>query len=80
MMSTSGDDYDKATQNLIKAYALPLPIQMLCNLLGVPVEDHDKFEKWASSTLARGAGGAPDDTAAGRAPQDVLRRAVHVPQ
>ena len=38
--------------NLIHDYALPLPIQMLCNLLGVPVEDHEKFERWASSTLA----------------------------
>jgi cytochrome P450 len=32
--------------------ALPLSIQLLCTLLGVPPEDHDKFEKWASSTLA----------------------------
>jgi len=38
--------------NLVPAFALPLPIQMLCNLLGVPVEDHEQFEKWASSTLA----------------------------
>jgi cytochrome P450 len=38
--------------NLVHDYALPLPIQMLCNLLGIPREDHEKFEKWASSTLA----------------------------
>ena len=38
--------------NLIHDYALPLPIQMLSNLLGVPAEDHDKFERWSSSTLA----------------------------
>lgn len=38
--------------NLVTAYALPLPIQMLSQLLGVPAEDHERFEKWASSMLA----------------------------
>ena len=38
--------------NLVHDYALPLPIQMLSNLLGVPPEDHEKFERWSSSTLA----------------------------
>ncbi len=38
--------------NIVEEFALPLPIQMLCNLLGIPAEDHAKFEKWASSTLA----------------------------
>ena len=38
--------------NLVHEYALGLPIQMLCNLLGIPPEDRDKFERWSSSTLA----------------------------
>jgi cytochrome P450 len=38
--------------DLVHNYALPLPIQMLSNLLGVPAEDHEKFERWSSSTLA----------------------------
>jgi len=33
-------------------YALSLPIEMLSNLLGVPVEDREDFEKWAFSMLA----------------------------
>jgi cytochrome P450 len=41
-----------APADLIHDFALPLPIQMLSNLLGVPAEDHEKFEKWSSSTLA----------------------------
>lgn len=38
--------------NLVEHYNLPLPIQMLSNLLGVPPEDHERFERWASSMLA----------------------------
>lgn len=38
--------------NLVHDYALPLPIQMICNLLGVPSDDREKFERWSSSTLA----------------------------
>lgn len=38
--------------NLVHDYALPLPIQMLSNLLGVPAEDHEKFERWSSSVLS----------------------------
>jgi cytochrome P450 len=38
--------------NLVPSYAVPIPMQMLCNLLGVPMEDRRRFEGWASSTLA----------------------------
>ncbi|KQZ85258.1 cytochrome [Microbacterium sp. Root166] len=48
--------------NLVSEYALPLPIQMLSNLLGVPAGDRADFERWASSTLAV-AGVAPEDIA-----------------
>ena len=54
------------TANLVHDYALPLPIQMLCNLLGIPAEDRAKFERWASSTLAV-AGMSEDEVVANMA-------------
>ncbi|WP_241248935.1 cytochrome P450 [Rhodococcus sp. X156] len=38
--------------NLVHDYAVPLPMQMLSNLLGVPMADRVKFERWSSSMLA----------------------------
>ena len=38
--------------NLVPEYSIPLPIQMLSNLLGVPPADRPKFERWSSATLA----------------------------
>lgn len=38
--------------NLVQDYAIALPIQMLSNLLGVPPEDREKFERWSHSTLS----------------------------
>lgn len=49
--------------NLVHDYAIALPIQMLSNLLGVPPEDREKFEKWSHSTLSV-AGMTEDEIAA----------------
>ncbi|MBB2914380.1 cytochrome P450 [Streptosporangium becharense] len=39
-------------RNLVAEYAVPLPIEMLSSLLGVPSADREKFERWSSSTLS----------------------------
>ena len=39
-------------RDILHEYAMPLPIEMLSTLLGVPSSDRDKFERWSSAFLA----------------------------
>ncbi len=39
--------------DLLEAFAYPLPVRVICDLLGVPVADQDRFKGW-SNALARG--------------------------
>jgi|SRR5271166_440432 len=41
-----------APANLVTQFSLPLPIRVICELLGVPLDDRDKFVEWSKSTLA----------------------------
>ena len=41
----------KAT-DLIDAYAFPLPIQVISDMLGVPKADHDKIRGWSNTIIA----------------------------
>jgi pimeloyl-[acyl-carrier protein] synthase len=41
------------TMDLIEEFAYPIPVNVICELLGVPVEDHERFKGW-SLDIARG--------------------------
>jgi cytochrome P450 len=45
--------FDAGEVDLVEAFAYPLPVRVICDLLGVPHEDHDRFKTW-SDALARG--------------------------
>lgn len=44
---------DANTVDLLNDFAYPLPVQIICDLLGVPVEDQERFGRW-SKALTRG--------------------------
>lgn len=43
----------EGTVDLVDQFAYPLPVRVICDLLGVPVADQDRFKVW-SHALARG--------------------------
>lgn len=47
--------------DLVEALSLPLPSLMICELLGVPYEDHDFFEE--NSKIANGRANSPEQNA-----------------
>ena len=47
--------------DLIRQFAMPLPITIVFDLLGVPLEDRDAFRGWAEKLV--GAGHDPDEVA-----------------
>jgi cytochrome P450 len=44
---------DAGGMDVIEDFAYPLPVIVICELLGVPVEDHERFKGW-SLDIARG--------------------------
>ena len=46
-----------APVDLIEDYAVPLPVTVICELLGVPAADRNDFRRWARGQRA---GGPPD--------------------
>jgi pimeloyl-[acyl-carrier protein] synthase len=43
----------RGSMDLIEEFAYPLPVRVICEMLGVPVKDHERFKRWGLD-IARG--------------------------
>jgi cytochrome P450 len=43
----------RGSMDLIEDFAYPLPVRVICEMLGVPVKDHERFKQWGLD-IARG--------------------------
>jgi cytochrome P450 len=71
------DDMDGSGEvDFLASFAYPLPVQVICELLNVPVEDQDDFRTW-SADLGRGlviSAASEETTARGNAAADGLNQ------
>ncbi len=61
------DAAGKGQMDLIEEFAYPLPVRVICEMLGVPVKDHERFKAWGLD-IARGLDAImlPPDSEVGR--------------
>jgi len=50
-ISLMDDMLKEGTVDLLEAYALPIPIQMISEMLGIPPQDRLKFRRWSEAIL-----------------------------
>ncbi len=62
-----------APADLVDAFALPLPVAVICELLGVPVSDRTRFRRWSDDALSTSRLTAEEFTASREEMREYMR-------
>jgi cytochrome P450 len=46
---------ERGEMNIINDFAFPLPVTVICEMLGIPAEDRQQFRKWSNAILDQSA-------------------------
>lgn len=62
IVTTLLDQLQRSRQfDLVDSFAYPLPVTVICRILGVPQEDEPKFHVWATAITETAAGGLTEE-------------------
>ncbi|MFD0690013.1 cytochrome P450 [Actinomadura fibrosa] len=65
-----------APADLVQVFVFPLPVRVICELLGVPEADRDRFRDWAEATLSMSNAVADERARASREFRDYVRALI----
>ena len=51
---------ERGEMDIVRDFALPLPVTVIAEMLGVPPADRDKFHKWSQAAVSSTPGSLPD--------------------
>ena len=66
----------KESADLVDDYAFPLPFQVICELIGVPMIDRDDFRSWSNILLDEFMVGTPESVAAAESMETYIQSLV----
>ncbi len=52
------DNFDPRETDFVRDFAVPLPVTVIAEILGIPAGDRDRFKRWSDAVIVGDAGGS----------------------